>query len=83
MRLTIATESTRGAVLAVPTSALTLSADGSSRVQVQDQGALRQVVVQPGLSTGGFVEVTPLQGTLAAGQQVVVGYKNEPAKVGP
>ena len=82
MRLTIATESTRGAVLAVPTSALTLSADGSSRVQVHEQGASRQVVVQPGLSTGGFVEVTPLQGTLAAGQQVVVGYKNEPVKEG-
>ena len=82
MRLTIPTESTRGAVLAVPTSALTLSADGSSRVQVQDKGTLRTVVVQPGLSTGGFVEVTPLQGALAAGQQVVVGYKNEPAKEG-
>ena len=37
---------------------------------------------QPMMSTGGFVEVTPLQGALAAGQQVVVGYKNEPAKEG-
>ena len=83
MRLTLPTESTRGAVLAVPTSALTLTADGSSRVQVQDQGALRTVVVQPGLSAGGFVEITPLQGSLAAGQQVLIGYKNESAKDNP
>ena len=83
MRLTIPTESTRSAVLAVPTSALSLSADGSSRVQVHDGGTLRSVVVRPGLSTGGFVEVTPLQGTLSAGQQVVVGYKNEPLKDSP
>ena len=83
MRLTIPTESTRGEVLAVPTSALNLSADGSSRVQVMDKTGPRWVVVQPGLSTGGFVEVTPVQGTLAAGQQVVVGYKTEAAKEGP
>ncbi|MDQ2962443.1 MAG: peptidoglycan-binding protein [Pseudomonadota bacterium] len=76
VRLTIPTEITKGAVLAVPTSALSLAADGTTRVQVQDQDTLKYVVVRPGLSTGGFVEVVPVDGALKAGQMVVVGYKS-------
>ena len=34
------------------------------------------VGVIPGLSADGFVEVNPVDGTLAEGQLVVVGYKN-------
>jgi hypothetical protein len=77
MRLTIPIKSTDGAVTAVPTSALSLAADGSSRVQVQDNGSLGYVVVRPGLSADGFVEVTAVNGKLEPGQLVVVGY-NEP-----
>ena len=76
VRLTLPIKSTHGAVTAVPTSALSLAADGSSRVQVQDKGALRYVVVRPGLSADGFVEVTPTTGTLEPGQLVVVGYND-------
>ena len=76
VRLTLPIKSTQGAVTAVPTSALSLAADGSSRVQVQDKGALRYVVVRPGLSADGFVEVTPTAGTLEPGQLVVVGYND-------
>ncbi len=76
LRLTIPIESTKGAVTAVPLSALSLAADGTSRVQVENDGALEYVVVEPGLSADGFVEVTPVDGTLAAGQLVVVGYEN-------
>ena len=83
LRLTIPTESTRGPVLAVPTSALSLAADGTSRVQVQQASALQYVVVTPGLSTGGYVEIKPLQGELKPGQLVVVGYKTEPKQVAP
>ena len=83
MRLSIPTESTQGPVLAVPTSALSLAADGSSRVQVQDGASLRHVTVQPGLSTGGYVAIKPLNGSLQAGQLVVVGYKHAAAKDGP
>lgn len=83
MRLSIPTESTQGPVLAVPTSALTLAADGSSRVQVQDGNSLRHVTVQPGLSTGGYVAVKPVNGNLLAGQLVVVGYKSAAAKDAP
>ncbi|MEO8119037.1 MAG: peptidoglycan-binding domain-containing protein, partial [Rhodoferax sp.] len=77
VRLTIPIKSTNGAVTAVPVSALSLAADGSSRVQVQDKGQLAYVVVVPGLAADGFVEVTPRSGTLEPGQLVVVGY-NQP-----
>lgn len=87
LRLTIPTESTKGAVLAVPTSALSLAADGTSRVQVQvqekEKTALKYVVVKPGLSAGGFVEVTPVDAPLAPGQMVVVGYKTAERKAAP
>lgn len=77
LRLTIPTESTKAAVLAVPSSALSLTADGTSRVQVQQAAGLKYVVVTPGLSAGGFVAVTPVNDTLKAGQLVVVGFKTE------
>ena len=78
LRLTIPVESTGGAVTVVPISALFLAADGTSRVQVDNNGQLEFVVVEPGLSADGFVEVTPVDGTLSAGQLVLVGYeKNE------
>jgi len=75
LRLTIPIESTGGTVTAVPISALSLAADGMSRVQVDNNGTLEFIVVEPGLSAGGFVEVTPVDGTLTPGQLVVVGYK--------
>jgi peptidoglycan hydrolase-like protein with peptidoglycan-binding domain len=74
LRLTIPIESTEGAVTAVPTSALSLAADGTSRVQVEDNGALHYIVVEPGLSADGYVEVTPVDATLVPGQLVVIGY---------
>jgi multidrug efflux pump subunit AcrA (membrane-fusion protein) len=76
LRLTIPVKSTKGVVTVVPISALSLAADGTSRVQVKRDGALEYIVVKPGLSADGFVEVTPVNGTLSPGQLVVVGYKN-------
>ena len=75
LRLTIPVKSTGGAVLAVPVSAVTLAADGTSRVQVDNNGTLEYIVVEPGLSADGFVEVKPINGTLKPGQLVVIGYK--------
>ncbi|MEA2587132.1 MAG: hypothetical protein QOH66_59 [Actinomycetota bacterium] len=72
--LTIAVQSTDGAVLAVPVNALSVAADGTSRVQVRGaDGALRYVTVTPGLSAKGFVAITPTSGTLKPGDLVVVG----------
>ncbi len=76
LRLKIVVESTGGPVIAVPISALSLAADGSSRVQVDNNGALEFVTVEPGLSADGFVEVTPIDGTLVPGQLVVIGFEN-------
>jgi multidrug efflux pump subunit AcrA (membrane-fusion protein) len=77
LRLTIPIQSTEGAVTAVPLSAVSLAADGTSRVQAQSEkdGKLEYVVVEPGLSANGFVEVTPVDGTLKPGQLVVIGYE--------
>ena len=76
LRLTIPVQSTGGAVTVVPVSALFLAADGTSRVQVQNNGQLDFMEVKPGLSAGGFVEVTPVDGILTKGQLVLVGYEN-------
>ena len=76
LRLTIPIKSTGGAVTVVPLSALTLAADGTSRIQVKNNSILEYVVVEPGLSADGYVEVTSLNGTIAPGQLVVVGHKN-------
>jgi multidrug efflux pump subunit AcrA (membrane-fusion protein) len=64
----------------VPTSAVSLAADGTSRVLVDRGGRQEYVTVKPGLSTGGYVEVDAPNGQLVPGQMVVVGYKSaEPA----
>jgi peptidoglycan hydrolase-like protein with peptidoglycan-binding domain len=75
VRLSIPIETTKGAVTAVPTSAVSLAADGTSRVLVDRGGRQEYVTVQPGLSTGGYVEVSAPDGQLVPGQRVVVGYK--------
>jgi len=75
LRLTIPVESTGGAVTVVPISALFLAADGTSRVQVDKNGKLEFLEVKPGLSADGFVEITPVNGKLSAGQLVLVGYE--------
>ena len=82
LRLTIPIKSTKGAVTAVPISALSLAADGTSRVRVQNKDALEYIVVRPGLSADGFVEVNPVDGTLKPGQLVVVGF-NSPENMDP
>jgi multidrug efflux pump subunit AcrA (membrane-fusion protein) len=73
VRMTVPIESTGGSVLAVPVSAVTLAADGSSRVQRDVDGSLEYVTVEPGLSADGYVAVRPVGGPLAAGDLVVVG----------
>jgi peptidoglycan hydrolase-like protein with peptidoglycan-binding domain len=75
VRVTVAVRSTRRAELVVPVSAVSLGADGSSRVQRSVGGRLDFVTVQPGLSADGLVAITP-QGQLSAGDMVVVGFEN-------
>lgn len=75
VRLTIPIATSKGPVTVVPTSAVSLAVDGTSRVLVDNGGVLEYVAVQPGLSSAGYVEVTAVGGRLVPGQMVVVGYK--------
>jgi hypothetical protein len=76
VKLTIAVKSTEKAVLAVPLTALSVGADGSSRVQVQRPGGRTEyVTVTPGLAAKGMVEIRPTDGQLSAGDLVIVGTK--------
>lgn len=73
VRLTIPVESSGQSVLAVPVSALTLAADGSSRVQRSVGGVTDFVTVIPGLSASGYVGITATSGDLQPGDLVVIG----------
>ncbi|WP_156756150.1 peptidoglycan-binding protein [Actinokineospora pegani] len=74
VRLTLRSGATAGPVLAVPSAAVTSSADGRTHVVVVDaSGAQHAVEVRAGRSGGGFVEVDPVSGALAEGDKVVVG----------
>ncbi|HEV3363340.1 MAG TPA: peptidoglycan-binding domain-containing protein [Acidimicrobiia bacterium] len=71
---TISVQTTEGEVLAVPVAALSMAADGTTRVQVQQaNGPTRYVRVEPGLSAKGLVAINPLDGELGPGDLVVVG----------
>jgi Putative peptidoglycan binding domain len=82
VRLTVPVESTGGTVLAVPVGAVTLSSDGSSRIQRDVEGKLEYVTVKPGLSADGYVAVTPVDSGLEPGDLVVVGF-NQPGTGSP
>ncbi len=72
--LTISVTSTQGEVLVVPVAALSVAADGTSRVQLQiAPGTVTPVTVRAGLAARGLVEVTPLSAGLGPGDLVVVG----------
>lgn len=72
--LTVTVGTTDGDVLAVPVAALSVGADGTSRVQVQrGKASTRDVTVTPGLAAKGMVAVTPVAGRLNPGDLVVVG----------
>lgn len=76
LRVTVPFQSTDGPVLAVPVAALSASADGSSRVQVErSDGTVDIVVVEIGLLARslGLVEIRPIDGDVVAGDRVVVG----------
>jgi hypothetical protein len=74
VKVVIPIESTAGEVLAVPAAALSAVADGSVRVEVEDEpGVTRFVTVETGLAAGGLVEITPIDGEIQPGARVVVG----------
>ena len=76
VKLTISVKSTKGSVLAVPVSALSIGGDGRSRLQVRRGQRIELVPVVPGLAAEGLAEVRPADGRrLSAGDLVVVGSR--------
>ena len=80
VRVSIPVGATEGEVLSVPLAALTAGPGGESRVEVVESdpregenAKTRLVVVETGLSAGGFVEITPKKGEIAEGDLVVIG----------
>ncbi len=75
VRLTFTTAQSTGKVLAVPVSAISTGADGSTTVTVVDPGNVRrQVPVQVGMTANGMCQITPrTKGAVRAGQSVVTG----------
>ena len=79
---TITVGSTQGEVLTVPAAALSVSADGGTRLQVQRaNGTSQPVRVTPGLAAKGLVAVTPIGDQLGPGDLVVVGREGAPSPV--
>ena len=74
VRLTLPVKSTRTSTLAVPLAALSLGPDGTSRVQRSVDSVISPVRVELGLAAEGYAAVKPLDGPLAAGDLVVVGF---------
>ena len=76
VKVTIPIRSTAGEVLAVPVAALSATASDDVRVEVLlEDGSTTFVEVRRGLSTGGMVEVEAIDGSLAAGDLVVIGME--------
>ena len=77
VKITIKVGGTGHAVLSVPVAAVYTASDGQARVSVQDgAGTVRDVPVETGLTTGGYVEITPAEkDALRAGDRVVVGIR--------
>lgn len=77
VRVRIPVSSTGGDVLAVPIAALTAGPGGEDRVELWDSVAQTSTLLQvrTGLAAGGFVEVEAIDGTLTAGDLVVVGIE--------
>ncbi|SDN41764.1 hypothetical protein SAMN05216368_105192 [Cryobacterium flavum] len=75
VRVRIPVSSTEGEVLAVPLAALTAGPGGESRVEFDpgDNAETVLVEVTTGLAAEGFVEITAVDGSLKAGDLVVVG----------
>jgi hypothetical protein len=83
VKLTVSVKSTKGAVLAVPVSALSVGGDGNSRVQVRRGGRTEIVPVVPGLAAKGLVEVRPMgHARLEPGDLVIVGSRGGGGVVG-
>ncbi|MFI9724355.1 hypothetical protein ACIHFE_32765 [Streptomyces sp. NPDC052396] len=84
VRLTVTAASSGGKALLVPSAAISSGADARTTVTVRSaHGRQHRVEVRTGMSGDGYVQVTPVgAGSLAAGDQVVVGLKTGTQRAG-
>ncbi|MFE6838379.1 peptidoglycan-binding protein [Streptomyces sp. NPDC057705] len=83
VRLTINAASSESPVLVVPAAAVSSQADGRTTLTVVANGGKQtRVEIRTGMSGDGYVEVTPVSGTLAPGDRVVLGVGRAPAPGG-
>jgi HlyD family secretion protein len=76
VRLSVEAAATEGEVLVVPVAALFAGADGQTAAfRVTGDGRREKVIVTVGVTGDGHVAVTPVEGTLEPGDQVVVGTR--------
>ena len=76
VKITIPVQSTGGDVLVVPVAALSATASDDVRVEkLTGDDSSTFVEVRRGLAAGGMVEVEALDGSLAEGDLVVVGFE--------
>ena len=81
--LNVTVGATEGEVLTVPVSALSVDAKGVSRVQLQlPDRTTKYVTLTPGLTAGGLVAVTTIDGELKPGDMVIVGVGTKTPTVG-
>lgn len=84
VQLTVVAASSKGKVLAVPSSAVSTGADGLTTVTVRTGRTEHRIPVTVGVSGDGYVQVTPQKGArLEAGAQVVVGVQPRTTVGGP
>lgn len=74
VRLTVEAATSAGKVLVVPVSAVSAGADSRTTVTVlRKDGTRRRVEIRSGTSGDGYVQVTPVGGTLSEQERVIVG----------
>lgn len=74
VRVSVASASSNGKVLAAPVSAVSAGGDGQTSVVVVDTaGAEKRVRVRVGVTGGGYVEIAAIDGSIKPGDRVLVG----------
>lgn len=73
VRATVVANRTAGPVLAVPVSAVMTDTNGQTYLRTASTTPSTRLDVEIGVVAGGYVQVTPLSGTLTTGEAVVIG----------
>lgn len=74
LRVELVLKASEGTALVVPVTAVRRDAKGAAQVtRLAPDGTTSEVVVEPGFSAQGFVQIVPASGSLKRGDRVLVG----------